>query len=180
MARTNKSQFALLGMLTLGPMTGYDIKKLFDGSLRNFWAESYGQIYPILRRLVEHGWATQKEERLAGRPTRKVYTITAKGRAALHRWLNEKTEPQNIRIEVLLKLFFGAEVPLAVSRAQVRAAKAQAERNLASYREIDARLRSTKAPTRGQPFWLMTVDYGLTYQQAVVDWCDRTLKRLKG
>lgn len=65
MARQNKSQYALLGMLTLGEMSGYDIKKLFDTSLRNFWGESFGQIYPILRRLVREGLATVQEESLS-------------------------------------------------------------------------------------------------------------------
>jgi DNA-binding PadR family transcriptional regulator len=179
MSRVNKSQFALLGMLTLGPMTGYDIKKLLDGSLQNFWAESYGQIYPILKRLVSLGWATLKEERRTAKPARKVYAITAKGRTALNKWLHEETEPHTYRIELLLKLFFGAEVPVAVSRAQVQAFRQHAERTLASYREIESSLRMAKAKDPGVPYWLTTVDFGIGYQKAVIEWCDRTLKRLK-
>lgn len=180
MSRVNKSQYALLGMLTLGPMSGYDIKKFFDGSLRNFWAESYGQIYPILKRLVAQGWATLREERQAGKPARKVYAITPKGRTALEQWLREPTDPPTFRLEVLLKLFFGPEVPVETSRAQVQAYRRHALQTLEAYREIESGLRRAPAEAPGLPFWQITLDYGRTHQEGVVQWCDRTLKRLKG
>ena len=52
MARMNKSRFALLGLLSLGAMSGYDLRKLFEQSLIHFWSESFGQIYPMLRSLA--------------------------------------------------------------------------------------------------------------------------------
>src|SRR2546423_9274663 len=45
----------VLGLLSLGPRSGYDIKTVVDRSTRFFWAASYGQIYPELRRLEEEG-----------------------------------------------------------------------------------------------------------------------------
>ena len=179
MSRVNKSQYALLGMLTLGPMSGYDMKKLFDGSLRNFWTESYGQIYPILRRLVAQGWATLKEDPQGGKLDRKVYAITAKGRAALQKWLQEPTEAPGFRLEILLKLFFGPEVPVEVSRRQVLAFREIAVETLESYKSIEAGLRQDKSGHPGQPYWMITLDYGRTYFEGVIAWCDRTLKRLK-
>ncbi|HEX7926246.1 MAG TPA: PadR family transcriptional regulator [bacterium] len=179
MSRVNKSQYALLGMLTLGPMSGYDMKKLFDGSLANFWTESYGQIYPILKRLVSQGWATLKEEPQAGKPDKKVYAITAKGRTALQKWLEEPTEAPGFRLEVLLKLFFGPEVPMDVNRRQVQAFRQLALERLESYRGIEAGLKADKSGHAGTPYWLITLDYGRTYHEGVVQWCDRTLKRLK-
>jgi PadR family transcriptional regulator AphA len=179
MSRANKSQYALLGMLTLGPMSGYDLKKLFDGSLRNFWAESYGQIYPILKRLVAQGWATLREERQAGKPARKVCAITPKGRQVLEKWLREPTEPPTFRLEVLLKLFFGPQVPVEVSRAQVQDYRRHAQETLEAYRSIEAGLHGDKSGHPGLPYWLITLDYGRTHQEGVVAWCDRTLKRLK-
>jgi len=180
MSRVNKSQYALLGMLTLGPKSGYDIKKLFDQSLSNFWTESYGQIYPILKRLVTQGWATVKDEPQAGKPDRKVYAITAKGRAALTQWLQEPTEPPGFRLEILLKLFFGPEVPVAVNRRQVRDFRRHAQETLDTFRGIEAGLKRDATGHPGLPYWLITLDYGRTYYEGVVAWCDRALKRLKG
>ncbi|MGH9601902.1 MAG: PadR family transcriptional regulator, partial [Terriglobales bacterium] len=48
---TNTTRFALLGLLSLGPQSGYDLKKRMEQSIAHFWSESYGQIYPTLRRL---------------------------------------------------------------------------------------------------------------------------------
>ncbi|MBA3604138.1 MAG: PadR family transcriptional regulator, partial [Parachlamydiaceae bacterium] len=48
MAKSNKSRFAIMGMLALAPKSsGYDIKKLMEGSTQYFWKESYGSIYPV-------------------------------------------------------------------------------------------------------------------------------------
>jgi DNA-binding PadR family transcriptional regulator len=175
----NKSQYALLGMLTLRPMSGYDMKKLFDGSLKNFWTESYGQIYPILKRLVTQGWATLKEQPQAGKPDRKVYAITPKGRTALHKWLEEPTEAPGFRLEILLKLFFGPEAPAEVNRRQVQEFRRLAVERLETYKGIEAGLKGDKSGHAGLPYWLITLDYGRTYFEGVVEWCDRTLKRLK-
>ncbi|HEY1421381.1 MAG TPA: PadR family transcriptional regulator, partial [Candidatus Dormibacteraeota bacterium] len=49
------TSYVLLGMLANGPQSGYDIKQLADISTRHFWAISYGQIYPELKRLVKAG-----------------------------------------------------------------------------------------------------------------------------
>src|SRR5258707_12735330 len=58
MAKENKSRYALLGMLSIRPGSGYDIKKFMEQSTSNFWHESYGQIYPLLKQLVDEGLAT--------------------------------------------------------------------------------------------------------------------------
>ena len=54
---------ALLGLLSLGPMSGYDIRQLIPRSIGHFWSESYGQIYPGLKRLSAAGFVEKKTER---------------------------------------------------------------------------------------------------------------------
>jgi DNA-binding PadR family transcriptional regulator len=178
MARTNKSRYALLGMLALGPQSGYDIKQLLDASLRNFWTESFGQIYPILRGLVDEGWARVQEERGTGRRARKVYAITPAGRSALKRWLGEPVEAPVFRLELLLKLFFGPEMPAETSRRHVQSYREDAARTLAAYDALESQLRRDQRGQVGLPYWLMTLDFGRTYYRGVVAWCDRTLQRL--
>jgi DNA-binding PadR family transcriptional regulator len=53
--KKGKTRFAVLGILSYGPMSGYDIKKFYEKNVAGFWSESYGQIYPILKRLAEEG-----------------------------------------------------------------------------------------------------------------------------
>ena len=74
-------------MLSMGLKTGYAMKKRVEGNLGLYWSESYGQIYPILRQLVDEGLASCTEERRKGKPMRKLYAITPSGRTELREWL---------------------------------------------------------------------------------------------
>jgi len=67
-----------------------------------------------------------------------------------------------------------------VSRRQVREFRRFAVATLESYKGIEAGLKGEKPGHAGLPYWLITLDYGRTYFEGVVAWCDRTLKRLKG
>lgn len=57
MTKRNHTTYALLGLITAGYRTGYEMKRMIDQSLNHFWKISYGQIYPALRQLTEAGWA---------------------------------------------------------------------------------------------------------------------------
>src|SRR2546428_7473662 len=103
--RPNTSRYAILGVLSRRPMSGYDVKKLIERSIAHFWNESYGQIYPILNRLAAEGLAERRRERQRGKPDRHVYSLTSKGRAELPRWLALPPRPQTRRSEVLLERF---------------------------------------------------------------------------
>src|SRR5437867_4405478 len=106
MPRSNKTTHVVLGLLGVSPMTGYDIKKQVEEVTGHFWRESFGQIYPVLGRLCAEGLVTRSAERNGGR-RRFVYRITPRGRQALRRWLRTPPEPDPVRRELLLKLFFG-------------------------------------------------------------------------
>src|SRR3954452_17926087 len=97
--------YVVLGMLRLGKRTGYDIKKLVDKSTRFFWAASYGQIYPELKRLEEAGLIRGEADPRDGRQ-RRAYELTKEGDEALDEWLRD---PDDITIDTrdsaLLKLF---------------------------------------------------------------------------
>ena len=67
-------------MLAWRPMSGYDVKAVVDRSIRFFWAASYGQIYPELRRLADAGLVEGEAEPDSGR-RRTVYRLTAGRRA---------------------------------------------------------------------------------------------------
>jgi PadR family transcriptional regulator AphA len=96
----------ILGLLRLGPHTGYEIKQLTDRSTRFFWGASYGQIYPELKRLEQEGLATATDDP-RGNVRRRVYRITEAGERAVAEWLTNPFETFELRDEGLLKLFFG-------------------------------------------------------------------------
>ena len=105
-------------MLSLCPMSGYELRKLIAESIGNFWAESYGQIYPTLKRLEEAELVRSAEGDRAGS---KVYSLTEAGSARLREWLGVAPKRQVPRSDLLLKLFFGYLSPAETVWAQVEA-----------------------------------------------------------
>src|SRR2546427_2535533 len=110
--KTGTTEYAVLGMLALGPGSGYDLKKRIEGSVAHFWSESYGQIYPILARLASRRLVERRLERQKGKPDRYVYSITAEGEKRLGSWLREAAPEEGFRKDVLLKVLFGRGRPV--------------------------------------------------------------------
>ncbi|HEU5236854.1 MAG TPA: PadR family transcriptional regulator [Pyrinomonadaceae bacterium] len=176
--KSPRSKYAMLGMLSIRPMSGYDIKKAVEGSINYFWTESYGQIYPMLKSLVAERLVTKTVKKQAGRPDRHVYALTARGRKELHGWLAGRVMPTVERNELLLKLFFGEETSIIVNIKHIEEyRKLQKERHEA-IRAIEQIIKSQHAESVDAPYWLMTVNYGKKITEARIDWCDETLARL--
>jgi len=175
MGKENKSRYAMLGMLSLAPMSGYDLKKNIEMSTSNFWTESYGQIYPMLKQLAEEGLTTSHIEKKEGRPERHVYALTDKGWEALRAWLTEPVEYQLSRNELLLKLFFGRQVQTPISAEHVQKHRALQIQVLQHFDEIEAHLHANFAESSHLTYWLMTLSYGRHIAHALLAWCDETL-----
>lgn len=180
MARTpSRTAQAILGFLSWGPMSGYDLKKVIEGSIRNFWKESYGQIYPILRRLREDGLAVGESDPESGGRERRVYTLTDEGREALRDWLEAPVVPRPPRNELLLKLFFGRESAPATSVAHVERFHAEQLELLDRYARIRAQLSERAAGAPDLPYWLLTLDFGEREARAHLEWSEDALTRLR-
>jgi DNA-binding PadR family transcriptional regulator len=154
----------ILGVLGLGPRTGYDVKKLADRSTRFFWSASYGQIYPELRRLQAVG-LVEAEEPSGGR-RRRVYRLTDEGRAALHGWLtSDRPLAFEYRDEALLKLFFGDLMAPQEVLGHVRRVRGEAEEILEYFGTLGEDRDEDEAvyPYRA-------LDYGVAFMEWVVDW----------
>jgi DNA-binding PadR family transcriptional regulator len=161
----------ILGMIALGRQTGYDIKQLVDKSTRHFWAASYGQIYPELRRLQDQGLIEGREEP-SGARARTVYVLTDAGRAALRGWLASDDElTYELRDEGMLKLFFSDVAP-ELRLEQVRAMRALYERQLAQLRAVAP--HAAKMPAGPG----LTLELGLELTAASVAWCEAVERRL--
>ena len=68
-----------LGLLSLGPRSGYEIKQMFEGPLSDFYSLSFGTIYPTLNSLQADKYVSCKQHSQSKKPDKKVYTITKKG-----------------------------------------------------------------------------------------------------
>ena len=161
----------ILGVLHLSPRSGYEIKKLVDKSTRFFWAASYGQIYPELRRLEEAGLVAATAEP-RGRRRRNVYRLTDSGREALRAWIRGPDATYELRDESLLKLFFASAVDAEDAVGVVRAMRRERESRLARLLEIE---KSGKAASTGAA---LVLEFGIESYRGAVEWCRRAEERL--
>jgi PadR family transcriptional regulator AphA len=173
----SKTAYVILGMLSLGKRTGYEIKSLVDVSTRFFWAASYGQIYPELKRLEEGGLIRGEEDASDGR-RRRTYELTAAGRKALHEWLiSDQPLVRELRHEGVLKLFFSDVLEPEEQLEQIRRIRAEHEAVRDRLREIEPGAREADE-AKGLRFTLLTLDWGIAYQDAMIDWCKRAEREL--
>ena len=166
----NPTAYVILGMLSWRPMSGYDIKAIVDNSTRFFWAASYGQIYPELRRLAEAGLI--EAESSEGVRRRQAYKLTPAGRGQLRAWLTEEPTTFELRDEGLLKLFFASASP-STAAGTLEAKRREHEAALARLREIEA----TGKP-EGSAYAVLR--YGIEFNEWAAEWCERARAELEG
>jgi DNA-binding PadR family transcriptional regulator len=170
---------ALLGLLSIHPMSGYDVRQLIPWSIGHFWSESYGQIYPALKQMTAAGLVAKKTERQMGRPDRNVYSLTQAGREELRKWLALPPVEAVPRHELMLKIFFGEHAAKGVNREHVAAFLAEHERALKVYAATEKRLKQEEAGDPQLPYWLMTLNFGRHRSRAFVKWSRETLGELE-
>ena len=164
--------WAVLGLVAMEPRSGYDVKRIVDRSVRHFWAASYGQIYPELRRLEEAAWIEGDDAPRGGR-SRRVYRITPEGRRALQAWLHGHETRIELRDESLLRLFFADSLPHDNALALLRGRRE-------GYRGMLAYLRSLDdGQGKDPPFVDLVYQWGLDYCEWGIEWCDRQERRLR-
>src|SRR2546421_5639835 len=163
----------ILGMIAFGRRTGYDIKTFVDRTTRYFWAASYGQIYPELKRLEDQGLVRGRPEPTGGR-ARTVYELTSAGEAALRDWLASDVEPlYEVRDEGMLKLFFSDALPERRIE-NIRAMRVRQQRKLEQLRAIEP--HAQEGP-RGAA---LTLALGIGVTESFIGWCEATELRLAG
>jgi PadR family transcriptional regulator, regulatory protein AphA len=169
---------SLLGVLSLRPMSGYEIRQFMEQSTANFWTESFGQIYPALKQMLAEGLAEVVSQEGEGQTAKKVYAITEAGAARLREWLGVPARPSVPRNELLLKVFFGDRADPGVVAAHVVEKKRLHADALNRYEAKLAELERLYAKHPGLPYWRMTLRYGMAEARMVMRWCDETLKAL--
>jgi DNA-binding PadR family transcriptional regulator len=168
----------LLGLLTIAPMSGYDLGQNIRTSVGFFWNESYGQIYPNLKTLAAEGLVTSKTERQKGKPDRHIYSITKKGRERLAAWLAVAPQPEIPRNELLLKLFFGAQVPAEILIGYVEQMVERERIFVQKLTEVEEAV-SAQEQYPDTPYWLMAARFGQLELEAHLRWGEETLAELR-
>ena len=177
MANTKKMDYVLLGLLSHEPMTGYEMKKRLDSSLRFFWGGSFGSIYPTLNQLEQEGKGTN--ENASSNVREKIsYSITDIGREALKEWLKKPAEKDEIRYETLLKLFFGNETGFEGAGEHIERFEEKCKDELQILRMFEENL-SHYLEEDTHKYYYLTVQFGIRTYESYLKWCEEA-KRLIG
>jgi PadR family transcriptional regulator AphA len=168
----------LLGLLTIQPMSGYDLGQTIRGSVGHFWNESYGQIYPNLKKLAAGGFVSAKTERQKGKPERHIYSITKKGRERLTKWLALPPQPEVPRNELLLKLFFGVQTSPEVLIGYMERMLKNERAVLQELTRIEQEVLAQNQQYPDVPYWKIAARFGQFELDAHVRWAEETLAEL--
>lgn len=170
-------EHAILGFLAGGPMTGYDLKtRCFDKTASHVWTADQAQVYRTLDRLVGRRLATARAVPQRGKPDRRVYSITPRGREELIRWLGSHEEPPALRDPFLLRLMFASDLPDRELLALLRESRDAHMRRLESLR---ARIASAQDRTREDAVRLMTIEASAAAVRGTIDWLDSSIERVE-
>jgi DNA-binding PadR family transcriptional regulator len=171
-------RYAILELLSHKPLSGYELKKRFGGSIVFFWRAGHSQIYPELKRMAAEGLVMGSKIAHDWRPTKKVYALTEKGKAELVAWIGRKAKIQDVKDEMMLKCFAFHLIPPQEAKAQIEHHRALHERRLEFYRGLERQL----ARKHGDPlettdpvlFWnALTLLHAIAFERMYVEWCDR-------
>ncbi|QPC82250.1 PadR family transcriptional regulator [Phototrophicus methaneseepsis] len=165
---------AILGLLDIAPMTGYDLKhQAFDSTVAHFWQADQAQIYRTLSKLADDGLVTSEVEVQEERPNRKVYHITEAGRAALRDWLHTEQPLAVHREPFLVQMFFADQLDDEIILAQIARQREAHEANIARYEDIPMPGLNETGLDRRRTFWRLTLEMGLAMEQMYLDWLDQ-------
>lgn len=175
-------EFAILGFLNYHPYTGYDLKKIFDTSVRHFWPADQSQIYRTLTRLTEQGFAEMKKVPQEDRPDRKVYHITDLGQAELLKWLAGPPPYGEPRSAPLIQVFFAGQLSDEEVLTKFEGFAAAMRAILAQYDQIPSQINpyQQEIPSpREHFFWLLTLDNGIRSVRANLEWAENVIAQIK-
>lgn len=174
--------YAILGFLNYQPCTGYDLKKLFDTSVRHFWQADQSQIYRTLARLLQQGLAEQELVEQHDRPDRKLYHITTAGRQALREWLASPPPMEGARSAPLVQVFFAGQMSDQELLTKFEGFAAIMRALLAQYEQVPQTadlLKSDITSPRERYFWMVTLDNGIRNMRANLEWAESVIQQLK-
>ena len=179
MAKGSITKYIILGLLSHEPMTGYDVRKQIESQISYFWSDiKFGQIYPALAKLEQEGLTTKEVAMNENAPLKKTYTITAKGREAFQDWLLQPVAKEQVKYEILLKLFFGSQLPVAENIKRIQEFRERSAQNLQLMIQYAENLQQV-LHEEGHLYFLLAVLLGKHFYRAQLDWVDEAIQLLE-
>ncbi|MGE5630614.1 MAG: PadR family transcriptional regulator [Caulobacteraceae bacterium] len=177
-------QYAILGLLNYDSMTGYDIKKMFDESINNFWAASISQIYRELGTLESKGYLTYTIQPQNDRPDKKIYSITDAGKTAFKEWIIDIPQKlsKETRDEFTLRIFFGSNLSkeelIGMFQGFIREKRENLEEVKNLYQVAEQYSKQMKLFNGEEIYWKFILKRVCKTQQMLIDWANECIDEL--
>lgn len=173
-------EVALLGLLSVNPMTGYEIRSHFDRALSLWWTTPRTQIYPKLRELEGHGLIASEHVVQTSRPNKRVYTITDRGLDELRRWLRGPVQWVDMKHHMMMRLFLGNLLPAAETRQLLEDYRDRTRRMVEDLREVHRKFApSLDGPHRQSVFFeLLSLEHLIAIAELEAEGTDRLLQTI--
>jgi DNA-binding PadR family transcriptional regulator len=171
-------EYAMLGFLKFTPLSGYDMKKMFDASVKHFWSADQSQIYRTLARLTNDELICSETIIQDSRPNSKVYHITEKGKEEFNKWITSSITPVEPRISWLIQVFFGGGLSDEEFINLMEGLASKIRCSMKAFNEEackDGLIPDNKESKRDLFFHKLTLDYGIT----MINWIEKTIERIK-
>jgi DNA-binding PadR family transcriptional regulator len=170
--------------------SGYELARRFDRSIGYFWTATHQQIYRTLRVMEDDGWVHATTVAQHGRPDKKVYTVSEKGRAELARWIAEPLSPKrsgrgsalsdNSTRDIAVKLRGAIYGDTAALRVQITALRAERLASLDTYRGIEKRAFPDPSALRGAALHqYLVLRGGIRAEESAIEWLDEVAEALQ-
>ncbi len=172
-------KYAILGLLSQGPLHGYELKSAYEEELVPGAQLNVGQVYKSLERLSHEGFVSHDVVRQDVRPDKKVYDLTDPGRDELRRWIEEPSRaPIDRRDEIFLKLILARRLEAVDPLAVIEIERRECMTRLHEIVSAKARASNGSSELRS----VMLLDLAALKLEARIKWlnnCEEALRRQK-
>jgi DNA-binding PadR family transcriptional regulator len=169
--------YTVLGVLMDAPAHGYSIRKQLEAVFSMEFGLNDGQLYPALAKLETLGFLEKEVVEQQRSPTKHLYRVTAKGRAAFEEWLDGGDSETGggrrsffWRDEFLQRTTFFARLAPDAAAKQIRERLSQTEDRA---QRLEARLAESRS--EADPFRRMILAYGVRLQRMRREWLEELL-----
>jgi len=175
---------ALLGLINYRPMTGYDLKKIFDDTVDFFWSAQMSQIYRELNKLEEKGLVKSTIKSQEKRPDRKVYQLTKKGKKVFLNWMNKFPYrlSESYRSRFLMRVFFSSRIELNELAFEIKRYKKEQEEEVKALNKVEQMVRDYEQKKQYENdtfYWNLTLKKGYKNVSSNIEWAEECLQLIE-
>jgi len=173
-------KYAILGFLDMMPLSGYDLKKMFDSSVKFYWSATHTQIYRTLNEMHKDELLDVEFIQQTESPNKKVYSITKKGKEDLSKWVSTPSELPPVRHKLLVQLSWADRLSTEEIVNVLQKYVDNLKERLSTYQSEEHRAPISLGRTKREQFlWQSTLDNGIAVYEAELKWAMKTIEAIK-